>query len=81
MISPLSATTQKHRQALDMYTQGQSHQSNKAQNQWTMVQCKTINMIEKLDMETDVCVRPLCHSKLFAEGHSQRALFTLLPLC
>lgn len=45
-------------------------------------------MIEilKLDTETDVCVLPLCHCQLSAagwpdgKGHSQRALFTLLPL-
>lgn len=53
-----------------------------------MVQCKTTNMIEilKLHTETDFCVLPLCHWQLFAagrpdgKGHSQRALFTLLPL-
>lgn len=78
------STTQKHRQAFDIYTlikQG-------TEPRMDMVQCKTTNMIEilKLNTETDVCVLPLCHCQLFAagrpdgKGHSQRALFTLLPL-
>lgn len=48
-----------------------------------MVQCKTTNMIEilKLNTETDVCVLPLRLSQRpDGKGHSQRFLFTLLPL-
>lgn len=89
MISPLSATTQKHRQAFEhLHTESITLIKQGTEPRMDMVQCKTTNMIEilKLDIETDVCVLPLCRRQLFAagrpdgKGHSQRALFTLLPL-
>lgn len=59
MISPLSATTQNHRQALRMEPVALIKQGTKPI--MDMVQCKTTNMIEILilDTEINVCVLPL----------------------
>lgn len=63
MISPLSATTQKYRQAFDIYTWVSHTNQTRHKNPQKMniIQHKTTNMIEilKLDTETDVSVLPL----------------------
>lgn len=82
MTSPLSATTQKYRQAFNMESVTLIKQGTKPRV--NMGQCKTTDMIEILKLETDIWVLPLC--QLFTagrpdgKGHSQRALFTLLPI-
>lgn len=64
MISPLSATTQNHRQALRMEPVTLIKQGTKPR--MDMVQCKTTNMIEilTLDTEINVCVLPLSLSAI-----------------